>query len=164
MALALFSALSTLGMSWINASAPKMVQHVARGERLALNRLFLSVSKSAFAFTTAATLLLLLIVAVLTGLGHPIVGRIASLPVLACLGLVTVTNSFIFAAATYMRAHRAEPMLAPSLVGGLLTLTAAYFGSSVSTLLTMSLYAALTLLVGLSWTIALFLPYYQRPG
>jgi predicted RND superfamily exporter protein len=96
---------------------------------------------------------------VLQHYGVAVADRIASIPSLACLAVVTMTNSFIFTAAVYMRAHRTEPMLAPSVVGGLLTLVATYYASAVSTTLTMALYAGLTLCVGLPYTIHLLRPY-----
>jgi len=38
----------------------------------------------------------------------------------------------------------------------------AYFGSLVNSLLPVALWALLTLLIGLPWTIWLFIPFYQR--
>ncbi|HWH83117.1 MAG TPA: hypothetical protein VNU71_12865 [Burkholderiaceae bacterium] len=162
-ALTIFSSLSTLGMSWINASAPRMAQLIARDERGVLNQVFVRVLRSSTLFTVLSSLLLLLVVHVLRAHDVAFVSRLASLPILACLALVTITNTFIFAAATYMRAHKQEPMLAASIVGGLLTLACAYFGSQVSSLTVIGLYALTTVVVGLPWTVHLFLPFFRRP-
>jgi hypothetical protein len=160
-ALTIFSSITALGMSWVNARAPKMAQYIARGERRELNFMFISVLRSSMIFTFAASLLLLLLVGVLRHFSLPAVGRIASLPILVCLALVAVANSFISGAAVYMRAHKKEPMLAPSVVGGLLALAAFYFGSRVNSLLPVVLYAILTVAVGLPWTVRLFLGYFR---
>jgi hypothetical protein len=162
-ALTIFSSITAVGMSWVNASAPKMAQQIARGERRELNVMFMSVLRSSMIFTFVASLLLMLLVESLRYFNFPSVARIASLPILACLALVAVANSFISGAAVYMRAHKKEPMLAPSVVGGLLALAAFFFGSRVNSLLPVALYAALTVLVGLPWTVRLFLGYLRSP-
>jgi hypothetical protein len=160
-ALTIFSSVSALGMSWVNANAPKMARYIARGNRKQLNEMFLVVLRSSIIFTLLTSLLVLLFVAILRHFNYPAVGRIASLPILGCLALVAVVNSFIYGAAVYMRAHKKERMLAPSVVGGLLTLAAVYFGSQVSSLLPVVLYASISVLVGLPWTIRLFIPYFR---
>lgn len=160
-ALTIFSSITALGMSWVNARAPKMAQYIARGERRELNMMFISVVRSSMIFTFVTSLLLLLLVEILRHFNFPAVGRIASLPILACLALVAVANSFISGAAVYMRAHKKEPMLAPSVVGGLLALAAFFFGSRVNSLLPVVLYAILTVVVGLPWTVRLFLGYFR---
>jgi hypothetical protein len=163
-ALAVFSSVSTLVMSWSNAVAPRMVNLIANKERSALNVLFFSVLKSSFVFGTLSSGMGLAGVCVLHLFDSPLLVRIASLPTLCCLAIVTITNSVIFAAAVFMRSHKEEPMLAPSLVGGILTLLVAYYASSVSVFLTMALYAGLTVFLGLPWTILLLLPYLRRDG
>jgi hypothetical protein len=94
-------------------------------------------------------------------MGFAIVERIAPLPVLACLALVTVANSFIYAAAVYMRAHKKETMLLPSVVGGVITGLLAWFGSQHGTLPMMAAYAASTFCLGVPWTALLFRRYYH---
>lgn len=163
-ALSVFSAVSALVMSWSNAVAPQMVNLIATGQRSSLNLLFFSVLKSSFVFGLLSSGMVLVGVYVLQWFGNPLVTRIASLPVLCCLAIVTITNSVIFTSAVFMRAHQEEPMLAPSVVGGILNLVFAYYASSVSVFLTMAMYAALTVFVGLPWTIALLLPYLRKDG
>jgi hypothetical protein len=160
-ALTIFSSLGALGMSWVNASASQMGQYISRGERNHLNALFSKVLISSTIFTLLAGLAFLLFVWVLRYFGVPVAGRIASLPIIASLALVSVVNSFINGAAVYMRAHKQEPMLVPSVVGGITTLAIAYFGSMVNSLLPVVLWALSTLLIGLPWTICLFIPFYR---
>jgi hypothetical protein len=92
------------------------------------------------------------------------VHRISPLPVLACLAWVTIVNAVIFSAATFMRAHRQEPLLAASIVGGVLTAAAAWIGSRMGVTATMLLYAAVTTCVGLPWSLVLLSRYLKRPG
>lgn len=161
-ALSVFTALLTLGMSWVNARLPAFAGHVARGERGELNTLFGGVLKRSLVFTSFTCTLVLAGVAGLHALGLSVAERIAPLPVLACLAAVTVANTFVSAAATYMRAHKEEPMLPVSVVTGVLVLAAAWFGSRHGVLPMMGLYAAVTLLVALPWTARLYAGYRAR--
>lgn len=160
--MSIFSAVLTVGMSWVNAKSPNLTGHISRGEHRALNGLFVAVSMRSIGFVGLACLLLVLMVLLLQQMGFPFVVRLASLPALACLAVVTVTNSFVFAAAVYMRAHREEPMLHVSLAAGLLTLASAYFASKHSVVATVGAYALITAGVVLPWTAWLFMGYYRK--
>lgn len=161
--MAVFSALLTVGMSWVNAKLPAFAAHVSRGERANLNALFNSVVKRSMAFTLIATVAIITIVEVMTSLNIASIQRFASLPVVICLAIVTLTNCFIFAAAAYMRAHKEEPMMVPSVVTGLATLVAATTGSMYGVLPMMLLYASVTTCIALPWTGIIFARYYRMP-
>lgn len=160
--LAAFNAVLTVGMSWVNAKLPVMAGHISRGERRQVNSLFVAVTRRAIAFTVAAALLLVLALVVLEEALPATAQRFASVPVALCIATVTVTNAFIFAAAAYMRAHKEEPMLMVSVVGGFATLAAVVVGSGLGVLPMMVLYMLVTVLLGLPWTIGLFGRYYRR--
>jgi len=162
MALTVFSAISTIGMSWVNAKAPNFTMHIARGERRELNNLF----KALFLRSTVITALMSAgVVGVawyLDKLGLQVMMRIASPSVLAALALVTVANSMVFAEAIYMRAHREEPMLPVSVVVGLLTAGAIYFGSKIDVLTMVLYYSAISIAISLPWTTWLFFGYFRK--
>ncbi len=160
--LAVFNATLTAGMSWVNAKFPAMSIHLARKERLQANRLFLAVASRAIAVTVAFSLLILFALAGLNELAPRAAHRFASVPVACCIAIVTVANTFVFAAAAYLRAHKEEPMLWVSLFSGLGILLAVGAGSSLGVLPMMALYAGVTLLVPLPWTFALFRSYFRR--
>lgn len=162
LAMSIFNAVLTVGMSWVNAKAPRLTGHIARKEHRLVNDLFVAVSKRSIAFVCVASLLIPLVVWGLQLVGVGFVDRLTSLPALACLAVVTVTNSFVFAAATYMRAHREEPMLPVSVVAGLLTLASAYIASMHSVVTTVAIYALITTVVVLPWTTRLFMNYYRQ--
>jgi hypothetical protein len=164
MALTVFNAVSTVGMSWVNAKSPTFAMHISLGERADLNSLFIGVFLRSLAFTTLASAAVVLGAALLTKLGIPQMARIAGTDVLISLALVCIANTAIFSMATYMRAHREEPMLPVSVVGGIATALVAWFGSLSSVLVMSILYAALTLFLSLPWSIALFMRYYRRPA
>lgn len=162
-AMAVFNALAGVGTSWVYARTPAFAMHIARGERAALNALFLAVLRRSVIFTTVVAAGVVLAVVMLDHLGVPQMKRIADPSVLACLALVCAVNSIIFSVAAYMRAHREEPMLTLSIVGAVLTALIAYFGSMYSVLAMSLLYALLTAGVLLPWSLALFFRYFRRP-
>jgi len=161
LAFAVFNSIQSLGMSWVYAKGPAFAALIASKDRATLNRTFLGASARSFAFVLVASLGVLATAGFLGSIGSPIADRLAGLPVLACLAAVAVANSLVFAAATYMRAHKEEPMLAPSVVGGILTGGVVFLASPHGVLLTVFLYMLLTLLVGIPWTAILLRRYYR---
>jgi hypothetical protein len=162
MALTVFSAISTIGMSWVNAKAPNFTMHISRGERSELNVLFKAVARRSIVVTAFMSLGVVSMASLLASRGVPAMARISASEVLAGLALVTTANSIIFAAAVYMRAHREEPMLPVSVVTGLLTAMSAYFGSRMGVLPMVVIYAVITVCVSLPWTAWLFAGYLKR--
>ncbi|OZB49607.1 MAG: hypothetical protein B7X60_00595 [Polynucleobacter sp. 39-45-136] len=161
MAIAMFSAISTMSGSWANAATPKFTTYIALNKRSLMNQLFKQTVISGGVFSVFASLAVLCGVAAIKYMDLPFSGRIASLSVLTCLALVTVVNSFIFAAAVYMRAHKEEPMFWLSIVVGILTGIAAWFGSQYGTFEMTAIYAILVLFIALPWTMIIFRRYYN---
>lgn len=162
LAMAIFSAISLVSMSWITAKAPMLSMHIARRESRELMSLFrVAATRSVLTTAVIATLVL---AAAWAGsfVDMPFMQRIAPLPVLACLAVVTVLNSVIFVSATFMRAHREEPMLAVSVVGGLLTAGVAWQASTRGATGLMLGYLAVTATVALPWTLLIFRRFIAR--
>ncbi len=162
MALTVFTAISTIGMSWVNAKAPNLTMHIARGERRELNSLFKALFLRSTTVIALTSVGVVLVAWYLNKTGFPLMMRIASPGVLAVLAVVTTVNAMVFAMAIYMRAHREEPMLAQSIVGGLLVACAVYIGSIYGVLTMMILYMAICIFVLLPWTVWLFFKYFKR--
>lgn len=164
MAMTVFSAVSTLGMSWVNAKAPYFTMHISRNEKSALNALFKNTLSRAVLVTAILCGGVVVVAWVLTRLKVSSMSRLASLDVLLVLALVAVVNCAVSAAAIYMRAHRQEPMLTISVVTGCLTALCAYFGAQYSMLVMVLMYAAVITLVMLPWTAWLLAGYYRKPS
>jgi len=162
LALTMFSAVSTVGMSWVNAKVPLLGMLISRGERKELNARFRGLMLMSCAATTAISMFVILGVKLLMDLGIPLVTRVASMPVLICLAWNTVVNVAVFCMATYMRAHREEPMLPVSIVTAVLTAAAALFGIGGGVFLVMLLSTLVTTAVTLPWTVKLFHVYHAR--
>lgn len=162
MALTVFSAISTIGMSWVNAKAPNFTMHIARGERRELNNLFRALFLRSTVVIALTSNCVVLVTWYLNQMGLPIMMRIASPSVLAILAVVTIVNSMVFAMAIYMRAHREEPMLTQSIVIGLMIAAVVYWSSKISIVTMMFSYMLVVILISLPWTIWLFSRYIKR--
>lgn len=162
MALTVFSAISTIGMSWVNAKAPNFTMYIARSERGELNALFKAVALRSIIGTSAVSFAAAGVAWVLGYFNVPQMSRISSIGVLVALALITSSNSVVFAAATYMRAHREEPMLPVSLVTAILTAATVYFASRIGVFPMIIGYAGITIFLALPWTVYIFLNYYRR--
>lgn len=164
MAMTIFNSVSTVGMSWVNAKSPAFGMHISRGERGALNALFMHVFKRSMVFTALASVAVCSATYVLAAMDLAFMHRVAEPAVIACLGAVCVVNCAIFSVATYMRAHREEPMLPVSVASGITTALIAYFGSMRGVLPMSVGYLVMNLALALPWSMGLFVRYYRRQG
>lgn len=161
MAMTVFSAITTLGLSWINAKAPNLTMHISRGESEVLNCLFKAVALRSIVATALPSFVIVTLVALGTHYKIGAVSRIASADTLFWIACAATVNTAVYAAAVYMRAHREEPMLPVSVVSALLT-------SAVVTLLRNDVasmmfgYAVISVCVSLPWTLLLYRRYLAR--
>lgn len=162
LAMTVFSAISAIGISWVNAKAPNFAMLIARGESQELLSLLKSVAWRSLAMTVVLSLLVTLGAAACASLNLPIMARIAPLPVLACLAWVTIVNCVIFTAAIFMRAHREEPMVAMSIVCSGSICVVAWLWSPYGALSMMKGYAAVLTLISLPWTLWILRGYLAR--
>jgi hypothetical protein len=163
-ALAMFNAISAIGMSWVTAKSAHLNMHVARNERLALNRLFTGLLIRSTVATGIICVVALAAAHELPFFWPRLAAKMPEIAVLLPLAISTVANSVVFSQAIYMRAHKEEPMLPVSVVSGFLAGLAIYFGSRIGMLAMMSMYTCVTVIVTLPWTFGIFLRYYRRPG
>jgi O-antigen/teichoic acid export membrane protein len=161
LAFSIFNAIQTMGMSWIYARTPVFANLVASGKRGELHRAFRAATTRSAAFVLTACAGVLVAAWALRAFGSPIAERVADLPILACIGAVTVLNTVGVAMQTYMRAHKKEPVLVASVVGAILTGSVALLATPHGVLLTMLLYLLVTVGVVLPWTWIVFRRYYR---
>lgn len=160
--LTIFSAVSTVGMSWVNAKTPRLASLIGHGDRITLDREFRAVAIR----SSVATALLAAVVAagvvLLDVLQVSVADRLATPWAMAFLAWTTAVNAVIFAMAAYMRAHKDEPLLSMSLVSGALTLGIAWLTSHWSITWMSGGYAFVTTTVTLPWTYLLYRRYVRR--
>lgn len=162
LAITVFSTISVLGMSWVNAKAPYLAMLIARRESKVLLQQFKFVALRSIVATGMLCGLFMLVVWCGIQFDIPLVNRISSLPVIWCLALVTVANCAIFSAAIFMRAHREEPMLAQSVVCGLLIAIGSWYFSKNGPFQMMLSYVMIVVIVGLPWTLWILKDYLAR--
>ncbi len=161
LAIAIFGAINSLGMSWIVAKTPQFTMHISRGESKELNRLFKSSAVQATVFTGLLAFIVYLGALFVNSINLSISNRLAVPEILLWMAIGSIINTFIFAAATYMRAHREEPMLLPSIVGALLTILTIYITKEDITTM-MKTVTLMNALVGLPWALILLKRYWCR--
>ena len=161
-ALTIFSSISTICMSWINAKSPKFTMHIARNEKKQLNILFNGLFVRSTFTVFFASFGLVIVVWYLNKLEINQINRIAEPKLLAILAIITILNAIIFSMAVYMRAHRQEPMLVNTLVCAALIAIVIILGIKISIFVMMFMYMMVGMVIGLPWTIYLFLNYYKN--
>lgn len=161
MAMTVFSAITSLGLSWINAKTPNFTMHISRGEFAALSRLFKAVSLRSVVATGLPSFLIVALVSLGTHYDIGLVNRIAPADTLFWIACAATVNTAVYAGAAYMRAHREEPMLPVSVVSALLTFAVVtLLRHDVSSM--MLGYAAISVCVSLPWTFLIYLRYRAR--
>ncbi len=161
MAMAVFSAVTTMGLSWINAKAPNFTMYISRGDSEGLNRLFKAVAVRSIIATALPSFVIVMLVALATYYDLREVSRIASAETLFWIACAATVNTAVYAAAVYMRAHREEPMLIVSLASAVLT-GIVVFVMHQDVFQMMLGNAMVGIFVTLPWTLALFRRYYSK--
>jgi len=151
LAMTIFSAISSVGFSWISAKIPAFAGHIARAERTELNALFDGLLIRSVLATAVLVVAFMLFAHIAGLIGSRMVARLPPTSALLCLATATIVNTLIFGMAAYLRAHNEEPLMVQSmvtaiLIGGGITLAAAHGLTA-----TVATYAGIMLLVSLPW-------------
>jgi hypothetical protein len=162
LAMAVFNAVFAVSSSWSTAVQPRLGACIARRDRAELDRLFRAAARRSLSAAVLATLAVLIAVELIGPLLPAVRSRLASTGVLLCLAVATIANTWINAAAGYMRAHKEEPLTPQALCTGVLMLLVLELGSRQSALHAMALYALVTVGVAVPWVARLFLSYQRR--
>lgn len=158
----IFNAVVTVGCSWVSAKVPVFGRLIAQGQRAEAIRIFKRQQVVSGAFIVAMAAAFVLGVWVVQLLGLRLAGRLPEVPVLACLALVAIANSFVLPAAFFMRAHKEEPMLLPSVVMAVLTGLGAWLAAPGGALWIVGVYAFFVCFVSVPWTAWLLRGYFRR--
>ncbi|MCZ2497702.1 hypothetical protein GN316_13130 [Xylophilus sp. Kf1] len=162
MSLAVFSSITTIGMSWINAKAPHFSMLVSKRNFDLLNMEFKKSLLRSAAAVAVASVGFILVSHIYRGIYPKIDGRLVSNTAMFVLASVALANTLVFSAATYMRSFKREPMLPVSIVTGILSVAAIFFGAQYGSTIMLSFYAAVIILVCLPWTAWLFSVYSKQ--
>jgi len=118
---AFVSALPAVASSWVTPKAPSFGMLIAQQRYAELDRLFCRLTAIVFTVTAAGAVGIWGFVFMLNQLHHPFASRLLAPASTGYLLLATIIMSTSIPMSTYLRAHKKEPLLALSLIAGLLT-------------------------------------------
>jgi len=158
MTLAVLNGVSSLSMTWINTKVPLFSTLIAKHDYNNLDIIFNRIVKQT---CSSCALFLVILVAFVQILKHNhffIGNRFLPIFPLLLLSVATFFNQYIYAIATYLRCHKQEPFLMQSITMGLLIafstiLLGKHFGVNGITIG----YTTLGLLIGLPWSVWIFI-------
>lgn len=127
MSISVTSAILTVGMAWIQTKGAPLGRLIATRDFRALDGLFFRAMRQSFAVVALGQSAFWLAVYVLRTLQHPLAQRVLDPLPLALLAATAIVNQVIFAQALYLRAHKQEPFLWPSVFGAVATAIASYW-------------------------------------
>lgn len=116
----LVSAALTIGLAWVNTKAAPMGQLVAQKKWPELDALFFRSLAQSLTVLIGVLGVLLGGILLLRKWEHPLADRFLSTGPLLFLVLATIGNHVLFGMATYLRAHKRDPMLGLSILSGVL--------------------------------------------
>jgi O-antigen/teichoic acid export membrane protein len=117
----LIAALTAVASSWVVPKAPAFGMLIAQHKYEELDRMFWRLTKIVACVTTVGALVIWGGVYVLVALGHPFAQRLLSPSAVAQLLVATLLQAVSLPMATYLRAHKREPLLVVSVTTGLIT-------------------------------------------
>jgi hypothetical protein len=120
MTLSLAAALHAVSSTWVNVKVPRFGVLVAVRDFDALDRLAIRTAAASFCVAASGALTIEGGLLLLTRAHHPLATRILSPVDTGLFLLATVLLQLSVAQSTYLRAHKREPLVGVSLLGGLL--------------------------------------------
>jgi O-antigen/teichoic acid export membrane protein len=127
MSLSISSALQSVSVSWISTKSAPFGALIARKEYAVLDTVFFSALRQSVGVCAAGAFAIWAGVVYLNWAHIHFAHRILSPISLGLLLLAAVINMIVFAEAIYLRAHKHEKFLLPSVLGAILTTCSTYF-------------------------------------
>ncbi|WP_347254301.1 hypothetical protein [Leminorella grimontii] len=162
LSLAIFSTILTLSISWVNAKVPALSKLISAKNKKEINTLFANLLIKSTAANVFFSTSFIIMVCILKYYEFSLIERLVSIDILIMMAIITLVNHIIYCCATYMRAHKEEPMLFNSIVTGILVGLSVYFSSKVSVSVTILSYFSILFFICLPWTVVLFNKYYRK--
>jgi len=144
---AALNGVSGLTFSWITTKVPTFSGMFAKKSYKVADILFNKTLKQVLAINFLGVTTILVLVFALRYYNYPLADRFLPLYLVAIFGLSIFLNQFVFSWATYLRCHKKEPYLLPSVVGSILV--------AISTISLGSQFGAKGMIVGYTTIVAL---------
>jgi len=122
MTLQLINALNGVAIIWISTRAPTFGSFIANNERGKLDELFFTSFRQSIFILLVGLFILFSLVSYLSASGSMYADRIVPYEYFYVLCLISVINHIVQSEAVYLRAHKQEPFMMISILGGLATL------------------------------------------
>jgi hypothetical protein len=160
MSLSISYALQSVSVSWISTKAAPFGGLIARKEYSILDTIFFRALRLSTAVCTAGAFFVWAAAVYLNWAHIRFAQRLLSLTSLGLLLLGAILNIIVFAEALYLRAHKQEKFLVPSVLGAILVGCSTYFlGKHYGAFGMVSGKLMIGLLIGLPWGTYIFFKY-----
>ena len=157
-----FNSVVTVSTSWVAAKVPVFARLLAHGQRVEASLLFHRLTIASLMFACLSASALIGIAYALHHFNLPMASRLPTVPVLMCLAAAAIGNAFILPAAMFMRAHKQEPMLAPTVAMAITTGIAVYMTAPLGTAWVVGSYSLLVWVIVVPPTVWLLMSRYYR--
>lgn len=160
--LVVFGSLMGLSLSWIGAKTPEIAKLIGASEKARARELF----KKQFIVSGFINAILCGTIVLLVQVGNmfhfPKMDRFPDVYIVSCLAVATMANHVVYSFASYMRAHKVDPMLPPFLVTGVAMAAVILLWGDRGVQLMMTLYASVLVILTVPWVLRLFLVRFWR--
>jgi len=157
MTLAVLGSISSLSFSWMTTKVPLYSGLIAQKQYFDLDRIFNKTLNQSVLINGLELIVLFLLLYGLRYFDIPLGKRFLPNFPLILLMLSVFMNQFVFSWATYLRCHKQEPFLIPSVAGGILTcISTIVLGKYFGVLGMTTGYCILTFFGGLLWGFNIF--------
>jgi hypothetical protein len=158
MSLGISGAVTTMAIAWVQTKAPLFGQLIARRQFAELDRVFFRVLSQVGVIAASMGLTIWIAVVILHSWRIPWSDRFLGPLPLGLLLLACCTQVITYAFAVYLRAHKAEPLLACSIAVAVLTTISTYvFGRAFGAVGIAAGYLCVMSTAGLIWSMSVFL-------
>jgi hypothetical protein len=156
LALAIFTSITAVGMSWISAKLPFLAQLAAINNRVDLDSHYKFLSRMSLFSNILFVFIALLAIEFLSFYFPNLRERFPEITILMLLGLSAIANTAVFSMATYMRAHNVEPMVVQSVSIGMLSGVGVIVGAYYDTIFSILAYAFVSSVIAPLWCYSKF--------
>ena len=160
--MAAFNAMLSVVMGITSAKNPDIIKNIVQGDK---KKLMIIINKL-ISITGLLVLIFSIIMITIIFYGQEnninFIKRFLDPKITLVIGIITVINSVIFNLASFMRAHREEPMMLQSLTMGILTALDIYLFMEKGILTVLVIYLIITIAIALPWTVINFIKYKNR--
>lgn len=161
MTIAVLNAILMLSLSWITTKVPSFSEYIARKEYDKLDALFNSALSQSTKLNILALIVFLLAVFILrqfdlTVFGLDLGERFLSYLPLLFMAIPILLNHLISSWATYLRCHKREPLLIPSIVMGAMCAFSTIFLGKYFGVIGVTLGYMIITFIGVFWTFSIF--------